>query len=154
MGMNLANKLFILLLFLSGMFYFTVLGESGLVVRSTLETSLSSLRLDVERLEYENRQLEERQKLLRDDKVALEKEARKYYLLSENAQIIKFREPEPKAENRPVLASRLIALRADRDMPVPPIQLLRFFYVSFVAFVFIGVFRKLRRKKLEERTAT
>lgn len=62
MGIGLANRLFFLLVFLSGMFYFTVLGESGLVVRSTLETNLSSLRLDVERLEYENRQLEERQK--------------------------------------------------------------------------------------------
>ncbi|WP_167884825.1 FtsB family cell division protein [Leptospira fluminis] len=153
MGSKLANRLFLGLVFLSGLFYFTILGESGLVVRSTLETNLSELHLDVERLEYENRQLEERQKLLRDDKVALEREARRYYLLSENAHIIKFKEAEPRSENRPVLASRLIALRAGKDLPVPPIQLIRFFYVSFVAFVCIGVFRKLRKKKLEQRSA-
>ncbi|PJZ68385.1 septum formation initiator [Leptospira perolatii] len=149
MGTSLANKLFYLLVFFASLFYFLILGESGLVVRSQMEKSLSELRLDVERLEYENRQLEERQKLLLDDKIALEREARKYYLLSESAHIIKFREPEPRSEIKPVLASRLIALKAGKDLPVPPIQLLRFFYVSFVAFLFIGVFRKLRRKKLE-----
>lgn len=58
----LSTKIFWFSCFLSGLFYFIVLGESGVVVRSQLEESLSSLQLDVERLTYENRQLEEKQK--------------------------------------------------------------------------------------------
>ncbi|EMG09857.1 septum formation initiator [Leptospira interrogans serovar Grippotyphosa str. LT2186] len=55
--------------FLSGLFYFIVLGESGIVVRSQLEESLASLQLDIERLSYENRQLEEKQKILKTIKL-------------------------------------------------------------------------------------
>ncbi|MBE8432124.1 septum formation initiator family protein, partial [Leptospira interrogans serovar Pomona] len=61
---TLSTKVFWFSCFLGGLFYFIVLGESGIVVRSQLEESLASLRLDVERLTYENRQLEEKQKIL------------------------------------------------------------------------------------------
>ncbi|PJZ54901.1 septum formation initiator family protein [Leptospira adleri] len=146
---SLSTKVFWFSCFLSGLFYFIVLGESGIVVRSQLEESLASLQLDVERLSYENRQLEEKQRILKNDQVALEREARRFYLLSENAQIIKFRETENVSELKPVLASRLNAFRPGKQFPVPPIQFIRIFYAIFASFTCIGVFIKMRKKKLD-----
>lgn len=146
---SLSTKVFWFSCFLAGLFYFIVLGESGIVVRSQLEESLASLQLDVERLAYENRQLEEKQKILKNDQVALEREARRFYLLSENAHIVKFRETENSSELKPVLASRLNAFRPGKQFPVPPIHFIRIFYAIFASFTCIGVFIKMRKKKLD-----
>ncbi|MDI7211138.1 septum formation initiator family protein [Leptospira santarosai] len=146
----LSTKIFWFSCFLSGLFYFIVLGESGVVVRSQLEESLSSLQLDVERLTYENRQLEEKQKILKNDQAALEREARRFYLLSENAHIVKFRETSSDNEQlKPVLAARLNAFRPGKQFPVPPIHFIRIFYAIFSSFTCIGVFIKMRKKKLD-----
>ncbi|MFQ3856492.1 septum formation initiator family protein [Leptospira kirschneri] len=148
---TLPMKVFLFSCFFSGLFYFIVLGESGIVVRSQLEESLASLQLDIERLSYENRQLEEKQKILKNDQVALEREARRFYLLSENAHIVKFRETENRSELKPVLASRLNAFRPGKQFPVPPIHFIRIFYAIFSSFICIGVFIKMRKKKLDFR---
>ncbi|MBW0434362.1 septum formation initiator [Leptospira yasudae] len=146
---SLSTKVFWFSCFLAGLFYFIVLGESGIVVRSQLEETLASLQLDVERLAYENRQLEEKQKILKNDQAALEREARRFYLLSENAHIVKFREISNSSELKPILASRLNAFRPGKQFPVPPIHFIRIFYAIFASFTCIGVFIKMRKKKLD-----
>lgn len=74
--------------------YLFVFSGTGIVERKKLEAMELELDLEIEKLQTENKRLEEKEKLLRDDSYALEKEARKYYFLSEDAHVIKFQEPK------------------------------------------------------------
>ncbi|MDX1958084.1 MAG: septum formation initiator family protein [Leptospiraceae bacterium] len=82
---------FFLLALLFSFFYFAILGKSGVLERIYLEEKLKLITEEVERLETENHNLEHRQKALQSEEAKLG-EARKYYLLDENAKIIKFKE--------------------------------------------------------------
>ncbi len=90
-----------LLATLSLLFYLVFLSDSGFVERASWEAEERALDSVLERLTIENLALEEKERMLKNDSYALEKEAKKYYFLSENAQVLKFQEPKstlPKEE--------------------------------------------------------
>ncbi|MBP7280495.1 MAG: septum formation initiator family protein [Leptospiraceae bacterium] len=127
--------------------YSAVLGSNGLLERRILESRLNTLREEVERLETENMNLEAKKKFLRDDETALAKEARKYYLLSEDAKIIKFKETVSNESNDRLFASGLPAShfkKKDTKDQLPPVDMLKFFYIVGAGAILIGVFMKFR----------
>ena len=127
--------------------YSAVLGSNGLLERRILESRLNTLREEVERLETENMNLEAKKKFLRDDETALAKEARKYYLLSEDAKIIKFKETVSNESNDRLFASGLTAShfkKKDTKDQLPPVDMLKFFYIVGAGAILIGVFMKFR----------
>ncbi|MCE9499947.1 MAG: septum formation initiator family protein [Leptospira sp.] len=142
-------KTIALLTFLMSGVYFCLLSRSGILEKSDLEARLRVLKLDVERLENENASLEAKHKLLKNDDVALAMEARKYYLLSENANVLKFRETAGKPSAETVLASRFTNISPFKvkqiKSPVPPMSIFRFFYITAGIFICIGVFIKLKK---------
>ena len=127
--------------------YSAVLGSNGLLERRILESRLNTLREEVERLETENMNLEAKKKFLRDDETALAKEARKYYLLSEDAKIIKFKETVSNESNDRLFASGLPAShfkKKDTKDQLPPVDMLKFFYIVGAGAILIGVFMKFK----------
>ena len=127
--------------------YSAVLGSNGLLERRILESRLNTLREEVERLETENMNLEAKKKFPRDDETALAKEARKYYLLSEDAKIIKFKETVSNESNDRLFASGLPAShfkKKDTKDQLPPVDMLKFFYIVGAGAILIGVFMKFR----------
>jgi hypothetical protein len=129
--------------YVCSIFYCVVLSTSGIAERRLLEREFQQIADEVERLAVENQVLEEREKRLQNDAYALEKEARKYYLLSENAHVLKFVERKTQtvdSNNIPKAAD----LRINISVKEPSLFLLRFFYFSFSVFLCLGVYFKLK----------
>ncbi|MBK8394404.1 MAG: septum formation initiator family protein [Leptospiraceae bacterium] len=127
--------------------YSAILGSNGILERRLLESRLNSLKEEVERLETENMHLEAKKKFLRDDETALAKEASKYYLLSEDSKIIKFKETVSNESNDSLFASSLPAShfkKKDIKERIPPVDMLKFFYIVGAGAILIGVFMKFR----------
>ncbi|HRG46710.1 MAG TPA: septum formation initiator family protein [Leptospiraceae bacterium] len=127
--------------------YSAVLGSNGILERRTLENRLNTLREEVERLETENMNLEAKKKFLRDDETALAREARKYYLLSEDSKVIKFKETISNESNDRLFASGLPnshLKKKDTKEHLPPVNMLKFFYIVGAGAVLIGVFMKFK----------
>lgn len=130
--------------------YFTLLSSSGAFERKKLNSKLKTLKVEVERLENENTTLKARHKILKNDQEALKHEAYKYYLLTENAKVIKFKEAVSKENQEKVLvASQLPQITtvdsSGATVPkTPPIGLIRFFYVVTATLLSIGVYIKLK----------
>ncbi|MDF3820130.1 septum formation initiator family protein [Leptospira sp. 96542] len=128
--------------YLSALFYVFVLSGAGLAERMKLNKELDRVTGEVERLILENQGLEEKERRLKNDSYALEKEARKYYLLSENAYVLKFEDPIlPVGEEK----GRIQKANVQAELSVPPLSLIRFFYLSFSVFLVLGVYWKLKR---------
>jgi hypothetical protein len=125
--------------YLTALFFVAVLSESGLAERLKLQKELQQANQEVERLVLENQGLEEKERRLKSDAYALEKEARKYYLLSENAYVLKFEQPK-EADKSGKLARAEIA----PEWKEPPLFLIRFFYLAFSVFLVLGVYWKLK----------
>jgi len=128
-----------------GLVYFIFLSHSGLLEQKYLNSRISSLRLDIERLEVENHNLKEKFRIIKDDSVALEMEARKFYLLSENAHVIKFMEKRVK-EDRKVLAENRIQLGYPLQFKpdVDAITVIRYFYLGFAAMAGLGLMIRMK----------
>lgn len=125
--------------YLTALFFTVVLSDSGLAERLKLEKNLQKVSEEVERLVLENQSLEEKERRLKSDVYALEKEARKYYLLSENAHILKFAAPKELEEK-----SKISEAKLSPEWKEPPLFLLRFFYIAFSVFLILGVYWKLK----------
>ncbi|MBP9888123.1 MAG: septum formation initiator family protein [Leptospiraceae bacterium] len=135
-----------LILFFS-ILYSVILGSNGILERRTLENRLNTLREDVDRLETENMNLEAKKKFLKDDETALAREARKYYLLSEDSKVIKFKETVSNESNDRLFASGLPAShfkKKDTKESLPPVNMLKFFYIIGAGAILIGVFMKFK----------
>ncbi|MDZ4726752.1 MAG: septum formation initiator family protein [Leptospira sp.] len=130
--------------YICSVFYCVVLSTSGLAERRLLELKFQQISEEVERLSVENLVLEEREKLLQNDAYALEKEARKYYLLSENAHVIKFVDEKSKLTSEFQKLPKTADLRINLSLKEPPLFLLRFFYLAFSVFLCVGVYFKLK----------
>jgi cell division protein FtsB len=129
--------------YVCAIFYTVVLSTSGLAERRLLEKEFKQVNDEVERLSVENQVLEEREKRLQNDAYALEKEARKYYLLSENAHVLKFVEVKTQTIDSNHIP-KAADLRIHLSVKEPPLFLLRFFYLSFSVFLCLGVYFKLK----------
>ncbi|TGM80666.1 FtsB family cell division protein [Leptospira bouyouniensis] len=141
-----ATKASLLLTYVCACLYLGLLSESGVAERMRLEKELINLNAEVERLVVENQGLEEKERRLKNDAYALEQEARKYYLLSETAHVLKFEEfPESAAAKTKVLPTQLRAAGFGGEWKEPPLFLLRFFFISFSVFLILGVYYKLKR---------
>ncbi|MCZ8342901.1 MAG: septum formation initiator family protein [Leptospira sp.] len=125
--------------YLSSLFFVAVLSESGLAERLRLEKELKQTNEEVDRLVLENQGLEEKERRLKSDAYALEKEARKYYLLSENAYVLKFESPK-EIEN----SGKLARAELGPEWKEPPLFLIRFFYIAFSVFLVLAVYWKLK----------
>ncbi|MCG6144616.1 septum formation initiator family protein [Leptospira bandrabouensis] len=126
--------------------YLGLLSESGIAERMRLEKELSNLNAEVERLVVENQGLEEKERRLKNDVYALEQEARKYYLLSETAHVLKFEETHSPGKEKPkVIPTNLRTAGLSGEWKEPPLFLLRFFFISFSVFLVLGVYFKLKR---------
>ncbi|BDA78882.1 hypothetical protein LPTSP3_g18120 [Leptospira kobayashii] len=130
--------------YLCTVFYCLVLSSSGMAERKALEKEFTKVAEEVERLAIENQVLEEKEKRLQNDSYALEKEARKYYLLSENAHVIKFEETKLAKDEAVSKTAKLANLNSNLSLKEPPLFLLRFFYLSFSVFLCLGVYWKLK----------
>lgn len=141
--------------FFLGFVYFALLSDSGYIQRQKLEKKLSLLNLEIERLENKNNHLRSKKIKLKNDKIALEMEARKYYLLRKNARIIKFKEPanDSKESDELLLASRFMDLQLTKSQlsvyRLPEIATLRVFYIIVSIFIFIGVLFKFNSSSSE-----
>ena len=119
--------------------YFLFLGKTGWIEQRDLDLRIHKLQLEVERLHVENRNLNTKKNLLKNDSSILEMEARKYYLLSENAHVLKFREQETGKQQKKLLAAGNLSFNIFRTESkkeeIPSILLYRILYVffSFVA---------------------
>ncbi|MCB1158947.1 MAG: septum formation initiator family protein [Leptospiraceae bacterium] len=130
--------------------YFSILSKTGIIERRNLENRIKALRIEVDRLENENDKLKIRQEVLKNDEKALAMEASKYYLLTENARVIKFKEPvEVENGEKVLVASQLPQFSgissSFRPMKLPPLGLVKFLYVITTTFIGMGIFMKLRR---------
>jgi cell division protein FtsB len=135
------------LISLFSILYSAVLGSNGILERRMLENRLNILREEVERLETENMNLEAKRKFLRDDEAALAREARKYYLLSEDAKVIKFKEEISAESNDRLFASGLPSSHLKKKNAkenLPPVNMLKFFYIIGAGAILIGVFMKFK----------
>ncbi len=137
-------KASIAIAYVCSIFYCVVLSTSGLAERRLLEKEFIQISSEVERLSVENSVLEEREKRLQNDAYALEKEARKYYLLSESAHVLKFVEVKTQTVDSNHVP-KAADIRLDMSVKEPPLFLLRFFYLSFSVFLCLGVYFKLKR---------
>ncbi|PJZ37162.1 septum formation initiator [Leptospira levettii] len=141
-----ATKASLLLTYVCACLYLGLLSESGVAERMRLEKELMNLNAEVERLEVENQGLEEKERLLKNDAYALEQEARKYYLLSETAHVLKFEEfPEKTGAKPKALPTSIREAGLGGEWKEPPLFLLRFFFISFSVFLILGVYYKLKR---------
>lgn len=135
------------LISLFSILYSAVLGSNGILERRTLENRLTILKEEVERLETENMNLEAKRKFLRDDEAALSREARKYYLLSEDAKVIKFKEEISTESSERLFASGLPSSHLKKKSTkenLPPVNMLKFFYIIGAGAILIGVFMKFK----------
>lgn len=131
-----------------GLLYIALLGNAGLLERNIMENRLKSLRMEVEKLDNENQNLEAKKRLLKDDSLAMEREARKYFILSENAKIIKFKENVKEESNERLFASELPTNQFKKRQGtenLPPLGVLKAFYFIAASAIIIGVFIKLNR---------
>lgn len=87
------------------MLYSLLLGSRGIFERKELETKLNLIQDEVDKLEKESHFLEAKRKSLQEDKDALAKEASKYYILSDEANIIHFKESIRKEPSAGLFAS-------------------------------------------------
>jgi len=137
-----------ILVFILGLVYFCLLSTSGVIVRAGMKEKLDALKMEVEKIEAENQNLEARRKLLKNEKFAVQMEARKHYLLSKNSNILKFREASNKKSEEFLLASRAnipsFKNKTSKNH-IPPINIFRFFYVVCAISLCIGVFIKLKK---------
>lgn len=135
------------LIFILGLVYFSLLSTSGILVRMEMKEKLESLKIEIEKIEAENQTLEAKRKLLKNEKFAVQMEARKHYLLSKNSNILKFKEAANKKSEDFLLASRenLPSLKNKSSKNhIPPIYIFRFFFVVCAVSLSIGVFIKLK----------
>ncbi|TGL37402.1 FtsB family cell division protein [Leptospira perdikensis] len=140
------SKASLLVTYICAGLYLGLLSESGIAERMRLEKELQNLNAEVERLVVENQGLEEKERRLKNDAYALEQEARKYYLLSETAHVLKFEESISHTTEKPkVLPATLHTAGLSADWKEPPLFLLRFFFISFSVFLILGVYFKLKR---------
>ncbi|MCW7490078.1 FtsB family cell division protein [Leptospira meyeri] len=140
------TKASLLVTYICAGLYLGLLSESGIAERMRLEKELQNLNAEVERLVVENQGLEEKERRLKNDAYALEQEARKYYLLSETAHVLKFEESISHAAEKPkVLPASLRTAGLSGEWKEPPLFLLRFFFISFSVFLILGVYFKLKR---------
>ncbi|PJZ82503.1 FtsB family cell division protein [Leptospira meyeri] len=140
------TKASLLVTYICAGLYLGLLSESGIAERMRLEKELQNLNAEVERLVVENQGLEEKERRLKNDAYALEQEARKYYLLSETAHVLKFEESISLAPEKPkVLPASLRTASLSGEWKEPPLFLLRFFFISFSVFLILGVYFKLKR---------
>jgi len=127
--------------------YSVLLGANGIIERRTLEKRLNILREEVERLETENMNLEAKRKILREDENALAREARRYYLLSEDSKVLKFKEAVTNESSDRLFASGLPAAnvkKKETKEDLPPLNMLKFFYIVGAGSILIGVFMKFK----------
>ncbi|EMY60957.1 FtsB family cell division protein [Leptospira terpstrae] len=140
------TKASLLVTYICAGLYLGLLSESGIAERMRLEKELQSLNAEVERLVVENQGLEEKERRLKNDAYALEQEARKYYLLSETAHVLKFEEmPSLSTQKSKALPSPIRTAGLGGEWKEPPLFLLRFFFISFSVFLILGVYFKLKR---------
>ncbi|EMJ86420.1 FtsB family cell division protein [Leptospira meyeri] len=140
------TKASLLVMYICAGLYLGLLSESGIAERMRLEKELQNLNAEVERLVVENQGLEEKERRLKNDAYALEQEARKYYLLSETAHVLKFEEmPSPLTQKTKALPASLHTAGLGGEWKEPPLFLLRFFFISFSVFLILGVYFKLKR---------
>ncbi len=90
--------------------YSLLLGSRGIFERKELETKLILLQDEVDKLEKDSHFLEVKRKTLLEDKDALAKEASKYYILSDEANIIHFKESVRKETSGSLFASSVTEL--------------------------------------------
>jgi phage repressor protein C with HTH and peptisase S24 domain len=118
-----------------------------------LKLELAKVQFEVDRLEEEKKNLLERKKMSSVDSILLEKEARRYYFLRKDSQILKFKEQDGsnlREEKEPQeLWNQIKESRLEKGK-IPPLDVLRVFHISFSLFLCIGVFWKLRPKRMEE----
>ncbi|PJZ45213.1 FtsB family cell division protein [Leptospira brenneri] len=141
------TKASLLVTYICAGLYLGLLSESGIAERMRLEKELQNLNAEVERLVVENQGLEEKERRLKNDAYALEQEARKYYLLSETAHVLKFEEmpSSPVSQKSKTLPAGLRTAGLSGEWKEPPLFLLRFFFISFSVFLILGVYFKLKR---------
>ena len=130
-----------------GLVYFLLLSKTGHLEQNQLKKRLELAKLEVERLQVENKNLLVKQTLLKNDESILAMEARKYYLLSENANILKFKEAGVSKKEKNVVsassASFNIFQEKSKKDDFPLMMLYRFFYISVSLIAGIWVFFKL-----------
>ncbi len=140
------------IILISYLSYQILLGDKGYFERRQLSLELEKIQFEVDRLEEEKNNLLERQKMSSVDSILLEKEARRYYFLRKDSQILKFKEED--GSNLPVeketqeLWNQIKESRFQNGK-IPPLDVLRVFHISFSLFLCIGVFWKLRPKRME-----
>ncbi|MCT8332535.1 septum formation initiator family protein [Leptospira sp. 85282-16] len=141
------TKASLLVTYICAGLYLGLLSESGIAERMRLEKELQNLNAEVERLVVENQGLEEKERRLKNDVYALEQEARKYYLLSETAHVLKFEESISQSPEKPkvIPAATFRTAGLSGEWKEPPLFLLRFFFISFSVFLILGVYFKLKR---------
>ncbi|NCN09804.1 MAG: septum formation initiator family protein [Leptospira sp.] len=141
------------ILLISYLSYQILLGEKGYFERRQLKLELAKVQFEVDRLEEEKKNLLERKKMSSVDSILLEKEARRYYFLRKDSQILKFKEQDGsnlREEKEPQeLWNQIKESRLEKGK-IPPLDVLRVFHISFSLFLCIGVFWKLRPKRMEE----
>ncbi len=126
--------------------YVTLLGSKGIWERRELEIRLEALQEEVDKLENESNFLEVKRKTLTEDKNALAKEASKYYILSDEAKIIHFKESLFKETNDNLFASSLPSgemkkkYKSDSNSSH---NFLRLIYIIAVGAILITIFYKL-----------
>lgn len=129
------------------------MGAKGYLEREELRKNLAQAQWELERLEEEYRNLQERKKIHLDVSQLLEKEAKRYYLVRGDSQILKFIDyggsghlgtsPQWEGKDEKTFWKRLWENRMQADK-IPPLDVLRVFHVSFSFFLCLGVYFKLR----------
>lgn len=132
----------------SALVYFVLLSKTGYLEKSLLKKRINNAVLEVERLQIENKNLLVKQTLLKNDESILAMEARKYYLLSENAHILKFKEAEIDKTNRKYLAGNSISFDLFKEKSqkeeLPVMSIYRVFFIVASLIAGIWTFLKLQ----------
>lgn len=131
------------------MVYFILLSDTGLLERKNLARKHKELIHEVDRLENENQSLIVRKELLQNDEKAIKHEARKYYLLSTDSGVIKFKEPiRSKAKEKVLIASQVPEMTPWKlygdEEEVPPLGMVKAFYIMTATLLGIGVYLKIK----------
>ena len=150
---NSQYVLFSLLFFALSSIYFLFFSDSGILERARLQTKIKKLELDIERLEIENSNLQTKQKKLLTDEKVLSMEARKFYLLSKDARIIKYADSnnDDNGSNSGLFASQLpnessYNKKLSQHLE-PPKMVLKLFYIITSIFLGVGFYLKFNKNK-------
>jgi hypothetical protein len=76
------------------LFYLIIFSDSGIIIRQQLEQQRKNLQNLKNSLTKEQKKLKKKFNLLQDDNLALQLEGKKYFLLNDKAQVLRFIEQE------------------------------------------------------------